>query len=153
MKLSKLLWPLIPAAIFLASYEAAGSETIDEATTLASSTPSVAADERCEAQGLSDHQRETCAAVAAAFPDAPGMVEIARCESTLRQLKADGTLLVSPTNDVGVMQINRAAHAATAARLGIDLNTTEGNLEYARLLYGWNGYGDWYMSKHCHGLS
>lgn len=153
MKLLKLVWPLVALSLFLGSYEVAGSETTAEATELASSTPAVATDPRCEAEGLSAHQRETCRAVADAFQDAPGMVTVATCESTLRQFKADGTLLVSSTNDVGVMQINRAAHAATAARLGIDIDTTEGNLEYARLLYGWNGYGDWYMSAHCHGLS
>lgn len=152
MKLLKLVWPLVALSLFLGSYEVAGSETTAEATELASSTPAVATDPRCEAEGLSAHQRDTCLAVSAAFPDAPGMVEVARCESTLRQLK-DGAPLVSPTNDIGALQINRAAHAATAARLGIDITTIDGNLAYARILYDRSGYRDWYMSGHCHGLS
>lgn len=154
MKLSKLTWPLVALAVFLGSCEPAGSETTDEAADFATSTVAASVDARCEAEGLSEHQRDTCLAVAAAFPDAPGMVDVARCESTLMQFEPDG---VTPrwgrkSSDVGAFQIN-IVHWADAHKRGIDLGTLEGNIAYARLLYGWNGYGDWYMSRDCHGLS
>lgn len=78
-------------------------------------------------------------------------VEIADCESNLRQFNEDGTVLISRTNDVGIMQINLAAHRETAERLGIDIYTLEGNVAYASILVANRGAQDWYMSRDCHG--
>lgn len=75
-------------------------------------------------------------------------VEIAKCESSLRQYNEDGTVLISKTSDKGIMQINQV-HWESAESLGIDLDTLEGNIEYAKLLKEKNGTGDWYMSQHC----
>lgn len=90
--------------------------------------------------------------IRAAFPEAPeAMVEIARCESRLRQFKEDGTPLVSETSDVGLFQINQV-HWEDARKLGIDIYSEEGNIAFARLLFDANGFGDWFMSNHCHRL-
>jgi hypothetical protein len=78
-------------------------------------------------------------------------IEIAKCESGLNQFNPDGTPLISPTRDVGVMQINLAAHGATAEKLGIDIYTLKGNVEYAKILKAQSGTQPWYMSRHCHG--
>lgn len=78
-------------------------------------------------------------------------VAIARCESGIRQFNADGSVLISRTSDVGIFQINQV-HWDNAKRLGIDIYSVQGNIEYAKLLKKQNGTGDWYMSKHCHNV-
>lgn len=85
------------------------------------------------------------------FKNQPILVEIARCESTFRHYDAEGKLLRGKVDsrDVGVMQINTYYHGATAEKLGIDLYTIEGNLEYAKYLYDKNGLKDWRASSAC----
>jgi hypothetical protein len=75
-------------------------------------------------------------------------VRIARCESGLRQFDSEGNVLMSPTNDKGIFQINWV-HWETAQKLGYDLDTFKGNLGYAKYLKERNGTDDWYMSSHC----
>lgn len=78
------------------------------------------------------------------FPDAPIMVEVARCESNLDPLADRENRNV----DVGLFQINQV-HLPTLAELGLDRRNTIDNLTYARMLYDWNGLNDWYMSRDC----
>lgn len=73
---------------------------------------------------------------------------IAKCESEYRQFKADGSLLVSSTTDIGIMQINQI-HFEEAEKLGIDIRTVDGNIAFAKILKKRNGKRDWYMSQHC----
>lgn len=80
----------------------------------------------------------------------PEFVKISFCESGMRQFNEDGTVLISPTSDIGLFQVNQV-HWDTAKKMGIDINTVDGNIAYAKFLKEQNGYGDWYMSKHCHG--
>ncbi|MFA6898339.1 MAG: hypothetical protein WC250_02955, partial [Candidatus Paceibacterota bacterium] len=79
---------------------------------------------------LEDHVKEY-------FKDAPIMAEIAKCESTYRQLTKDGRILRGEVNraDVGVMQINEFYHAKQAKEMGFDIKTLDGNLAYAKWLY------------------
>lgn len=77
-------------------------------------------------------------------------ITIAKCESGMKQFKEDGTVLISPSSDVGLFQINQV-HWDTAKKMEIDIYTVDGNIAYAKFLKEQNGYGDWYMSKHCHG--
>lgn len=84
------------------------------------------------------------------FNGSQTMVSIGLCESTLRQFDGESPL-VSKTNDVGVLQINLAAHAKNALALGYDIYTLEGNLAYGKYLYDQQGTGPWYMSAHCWG--
>ncbi|HEY4507400.1 MAG TPA: hypothetical protein VJJ47_00750, partial [Candidatus Paceibacterota bacterium] len=91
------------------------------------------------------------AAVRAYWADEPIMVKVASCESNFRQFGEDGQPLLGWANpeDIGVMQINRKAHAAKAKALGLDLGTLEGNLAFARHLHRTQGLAPWVYSKHC----
>lgn len=87
------------------------------------------------------------------FQDIPVMIDVAYCESRFRQFDANGNVLRGDYNalDVGVMQINEKYHADTAAKLGLNLHTTEGNMAYARYLYETQGTRPWNYSSHCWG--
>lgn len=84
-----------------------------------------------------------------AFPEqSKVMLKIAHCESGIRQFNEDGSVLISKTADKGIFQINQV-HWDNAKKLGIDIDTIDGNIAYARYLYDRNGTRDWYMSKKC----
>jgi hypothetical protein len=85
------------------------------------------------------------------FNDAPIMIDVAYCESRFRQFNENGTPLRGKVNsaDVGVMQINEKYHAATAVKLGLNLETLDGNLAYARYLYETQGTKPWVHSSKC----
>jgi hypothetical protein len=87
------------------------------------------------------------------FKDIPIMIQIARCESTFRQLKRNGDIHRGRVNnaDVGVMQINEFYHLDTAEKKDLDLYTIEGNTAYARDLYMRQGTQPWISSKACWG--
>lgn len=80
------------------------------------------------------------------FPDAPIMVEVARCESGLNPMADRANLGV----DVGVFQINQV-HLNRLAELGLDRWDLHDNIAFARMLYDESGLGPWYMSEHCWG--
>lgn len=87
------------------------------------------------------------------FKDIPIMIEVARCESTFRQLDDDGEVhrgRVVP-QDVGVMQINEYYHLDQALKKNIDIYSLDGNLSYARDLYEREGTVPWNSSKPCWG--
>lgn len=89
----------------------------------------------------------------------PGLKPICACESTgnrdgePRQFKSDGSVLrgVVNSDDIGQCQINLKYHGEAAEKLGIDLFTNEGNIQYANLLYIKEGARPWSWSKNCHG--
>ena len=85
------------------------------------------------------------------FKDDPILVEIARCESSFRQVDANGNLLRGKVNkgDVGLMQINEYYHADKAESMGFDLETLNGNMGYAKYLYDKEGVKPWVSSKPC----
>lgn len=85
------------------------------------------------------------------YADAPILVEIARCESEFRQFDKDGKIVRGRANkaDVGVMQINEFYHADTAKNMGIDIHTIEGNVAFAKYLYGKYGSSPWSASQPC----
>ena len=87
------------------------------------------------------------------FKDIPIMIQIARCESTFRQLDVDGDIHRGRVNDadVGVMQINEFYHLNTAEKKDYDIYTIEGNTAYARDLYERQGTKPWVSSKACWG--
>lgn len=87
------------------------------------------------------------------FADTPILVEIAQCESEMRQFDSNGNLVrgrVDP-DDVGVMQINERYHLDTAKKMGLDIHTVEGNVAYAKYLYAKSGSDPWSASKPCWG--
>jgi hypothetical protein len=87
------------------------------------------------------------------FKDTPILAEIARCESTYRQFSSAGVPLRGIVNgaDVGVMQINEKYHLSRSVKLGMDIDTLEGNLKYGALLYKEQGTRPWSASKPCWG--
>ncbi|MEN9604523.1 MAG: hypothetical protein RJB39_208 [Candidatus Parcubacteria bacterium] len=92
-------------------------------------------------------------AVARKFSTSHILYRIAFCESTYAQYDRNGNVLRGVVNskDVGVFQINERYHKANAERMGIDLYTPEGNLEYAEYLYNRDGARPWSSSKPCWG--
>ena len=85
------------------------------------------------------------------YADNPILVDIARCESTFRHFGKNGSIIRGMVNgdDVGVMQINEYYHGETAKKMGIDLHTVEGNVAYAKYLYGKYGSQPWSASSAC----
>jgi len=60
------------------------------------------------------------------------MFDIVRCESGFKQFDRVGGILTSPTNDVGIMQINLKTWADEALNMGIDIYTLNGNIEMGK---------------------
>lgn len=79
------------------------------------------------------------------------MVDIASCESHFRQLNKDGNILRGEQNplDVGAFQINEHYHLEAAKKMGLDIETLEGNIKYARYLYDTQGTKPWNWSRAC----
>lgn len=86
-----------------------------------------------------------------AFPDNPVMIEIAKCESELRQFDEIGEPLTGGVNGsmIGLFQFNNDIHATEAQRKGIDIKTLEGNIEYAKILFATEGFNPWISSFSC----
>lgn len=91
--------------------------------------------------------------VKAYFSDAPIMQKIAYCESRNRQFAKDGSSFRGVVNnkDVGIFQVNEKYHLVDSKKMGIDIHTIEGNLEYARHLYKSQGTQPWSASSPCWG--
>lgn len=88
------------------------------------------------------------------FADTPVMIDIARCESQFRQFNKKGDILKNPhSSAIGLFQIMSSLHSDTAADMGMDIRSIEGNLEYARHLYEEEGTKPWNSSKKCWGTS
>jgi hypothetical protein len=87
------------------------------------------------------------------FSDIPIMIQIAKCESTFRQLDDNGEVHRGKVNsqDVGVMQINEHYQLQTAEKENYNIYTLEGNTAYARVLYEKQGTAPWASSKACWG--
>ena len=99
------------------------------------SLPAQAADPNAGAEAL---VRQT-------FADAPEMIQVAECESGIKQFRADGSLLVGgPSGQyVGIFPIDQTIHKTAAAGLGDDLATIAGNVAYARHLYDLSSSAPW----------
>lgn len=89
--------------------------------------------------------------VRAAFADIPILIAIAQCESGFRQFAADGTVLLGGGGKViGIYQLS-FEHTAKALLLGYDIQTIDGNIAYARYLYGQQGITPWMAAFPCWG--
>jgi hypothetical protein len=89
--------------------------------------------------------------VKAYFQDIPLLVKVAQCESNFRHTYNNGEILrgVANSQDIGIMQINERFHLERANKLDLDIYTIDGNLEYARFLYGKEGAKPWSASRKC----
>ena len=69
------------------------------------------------------------------------------CESGLQHYRKDGSVLRSPTNDYGIMQINAKSHLKTARNLGYDIMDLADNIRYGMLLYRNEGLKPWVCAR------
>lgn len=85
------------------------------------------------------------------FPESPVMVDIARCESGLRQYTAPGTTLRGGWQGkmIGLFQLHETYHRSLALSKGYNIDTLLGNVLYARELYRTEGTTPWRSSRHC----
>jgi hypothetical protein len=85
------------------------------------------------------------------FAETPILIDVASCESRFIQYDADGSVLRGFINpqDVGVMQINEKYHLSDSIKLGLDIHTLEGNMDYAKHLYNKQGTRPWEYSSKC----
>ena len=85
------------------------------------------------------------------FPDAPIMVEVAKCEG-VRHGKLDPTAY-NPTNgsgDTGIFQISEYWNGDWYRSLGFtDMEDIKQNLAFARVMYDTYGLQPWEASRHC----
>ncbi|MDQ3014505.1 MAG: hypothetical protein M3Q73_01425 [bacterium] len=91
--------------------------------------------------------------VRAYFAKTPILAEIAFCESRFIHMTVSGKPLqgrVVP-EDTGVMQVNKTYHAATAAKMGLNLDKLDDNLAYGKYLYEKQGVQPWSASRPCWG--
>lgn len=80
------------------------------------------------------------------FQATPEMFEIVRCESQFRQLKENGEPLISPTQDVGITQINQV-HWPRAKELGLDIfYSADDNIRMAKIVLKEQGLEAWSCS-------
>jgi hypothetical protein len=94
-------------------------------------------------------RRRQITALRRLYEKAPIMKKIAWCESRDRQFDKSGKPLIGFSGaDKGRFQINQV-HWERARRMGINLNTVQGNARYAEHLYETKGTKPWYKSRHC----
>jgi hypothetical protein len=101
------------------------------------------------AQGSYSNQTEM--GVRQYFADSPEMITIAYCESGFRQYGLSGEALRGGWQNkmIGVFQIHEDYHRNAAANLGLNINTLEGNLAYAKHLYQTENTRPWISSANC----
>lgn len=80
------------------------------------------------------------------FPDAPVMMDVARCESGFLQHAYNPT---NESHDGGIFQISQKYHGDRMQALGLDPYDVQDNIQYARTLYDESGLRPWSASKHC----
>lgn len=78
-------------------------------------------------------------------------IDIARCESGIRQYNQRGDVLVGivDSRDTGVFQVNTYYHLEASKSLGMDIYTPVGNIAYATYLYHTEGLAPWSASRKC----
>lgn len=83
--------------------------------------------------------------------DLPIALKIAECESGLNQFDEKGRVLrgVQNPRDVGIYQINEKYHLENSKKMGLDIYTISGNIEYAHRLMKKEGTMPWNWSKDC----
>lgn len=87
------------------------------------------------------------------YKSIPILAEIAACESDFTHWSASGEIYRGERNpnDIGVMQINTSYHEDNARKLGYDIYSFRGNLDFAEYLYRRDGTRPWNPSKNCWG--
>lgn len=80
------------------------------------------------------------------------LVQIAQCESGLRQFDDAGEVIANTkTHDYGIFQVH-SSHLKEAKSMGLDVvNSAQDNITYALYLYKTQGTSPWLASKYCWG--
>lgn len=80
-----------------------------------------------------------------AFPNDPIMVQVAMCESGMRQFDANGEVVrgIYHPPDTGLFQVNSAVWGKKAIELGYDIFTLEGNIKMAQYILKVQGLNAW----------
>jgi hypothetical protein len=82
--------------------------------------------------------------------EAPTMIAVAECESSLSHTKDNEVLRgVVDNRDSGVFQVNKGYHEERAKKLGLDIDKLEHNIVYAKILYDQEGLRPWKASYEC----
>jgi hypothetical protein len=76
------------------------------------------------------------------------LIQIADCESGIRQYDDQGKVLRGPTKDIGLFQI-APLWIPTAQKLGYDIFTEKGNVQMALYIYHLYGTQPWTSSDGC----
>ena len=90
----------------------------------------------------------------------PTLLPVCSCESSYegnatsipQQFEQDGITVRTGrinSDDIGMCQINTYYHLEDSQKMGIDIYTAEGNVEYANHLYDTQGVTPWNWSSHC----
>lgn len=80
------------------------------------------------------------------------LICIVQHESGGNQFTANGDPLVSPTNDVGVMQLHIPSWLSLSKKMGLDIvNNAEDNIKFGIWLYDKEGGGPWTTDRFCKG--
>jgi hypothetical protein len=139
-------WPILHAAIPIVVLATTGvsAPVAAEAPAQGSTSTTQEVVHLQEAQSVEEYVRTY-------FDDTPILARIAKCETHFRHYEPDGTVVRGDINekDLGVMQINEYYHGESAEKMGYDIYTLHGNLEYARNLYEREGVQPWRSSAHC----
>jgi hypothetical protein len=72
---------------------------------------------------------------------------VALCESGGKQFRENGKVIMSPTHDAGILQINVPIHRQAALNMGYDIFTLEGNIGYGMHLYRTEGLRPWVCAR------
>jgi hypothetical protein len=114
-------------------------------------TPSASAAPKTATSTTTISQADSEKRVREFFKDTPVMIEIARCESNLRQFTDAGSVLRGGDSGgmVGVFQFFESIHATPALALGFDITTLEGNLGYAKHVYQEQNTTPWEPARSC----
>ncbi len=144
---------LLPAHAFAQAADATTTPVIPamSTTTVATTTPAIPPAAPVppvrNVHNAADVERQ----VRAAFAGIPVMADIARCESRFRQFADSGNVFRGGTDNqmIGIFQIYSSVHRAFALSLGMDIDTIEGNIRYARYLYDRERTNPWVDSISC----
>lgn len=80
--------------------------------------------------------------------DAKRMEQIFTCESGMKQFDSKGKVIMSPTRDFGIAQINEKVWDKKAKQLGLDYKGSMiDNLQMAKYIYTQSGKGAWVCNR------
>lgn len=93
--------------------------------------------------------------IIAFFPNAPIMVQVAKCESELRHRTKSGALLPNQGGGSarGTFQVLMRIHAPEMRKMGLNPDNDRDYMVYVKHLYDTFGLTPWQPSRHCWGAN